>query len=119
MVQSTEIDFSAADTEDKRRDNLLGLTGDGAVKRIFYHEEASVDIGSLADAAGATQSISVTGVELGDIVLGASFGVDVADMTVTAYVQSDGTVEVRVQNESGTTVDLSSTTVRLLIADVT
>lgn len=119
MVQSREIDYTAGDTEPKRFQNLMGMTGDGAVKQVFYHEEENVNIGSLADGAGATQSITVTGVELGDIVLGVSFGVDLVDMTVTAYVQSADTIEVRVQNEGGTTHDLASTTVRLLIADVT
>lgn len=112
-------DLTGGDTEPKRLDNLLAATGGGNIKGIIYHEEDSVNIASLSDGAGATQSITVTGVALGDIVLGVSFGVDLVDMTVTAYVQAADTVEVRVQNESASATDIASTTVRLIIADVT
>lgn len=113
------FDFTGGDTEPKRVDNLLAQTGDAHIKGMFYHEETGVNIASLSDGAGATQSITVTGVSLGDIVLGVSFGVDLVDMTVTGYVQAADTVEVRIQNESASATDIASTTVRLLIADVT
>jgi len=40
---------------------------------------------------------------------------DLQDITVTAYVQSNDTVEVRIQNESGAIVNLDSGTWRILI----
>ena len=76
---------------------------------------ATLDAGSLADAAGETETIAVPGVALGDMVLGVSFGVDLVDMTVTAYVQAANAVEIRIQNESGAAPDLASTTIKLLI----
>lgn len=100
-------------------DIIEALTGNSNVKGVFYHEQTSVDLANITDGTGVTQSITVTGVELGDIVMGISFGVDLQDMTVTGYVQSSDTVEVRVQNESGSAVDLGSTTIRLIIYDVT
>lgn len=113
------IDNTGGFTDAKYHANLDALTGERTVKRILFGS-ATVDVGSLADGAGATSSVTLTGVALGDIVLGVSFGVDLVDMTVTAYVVSADTVEVRVQNESGAgPVDLASTTVRLLVADVT
>jgi hypothetical protein len=48
-------------------------------------------------------------------VLGFSFGVDLQGMTVTAYVSAANTVSIRVQNESGSTIDLASTTIKLVI----
>lgn len=76
---------------------------------------ATVDVASLVDAAGATSSgITVTGAALGDYVL-FSHGVDLAGISATAYVQAADTVEVRFQNESGGTLDLASTTTRVLV----
>ena len=81
----------------------------------FWVVKATLDVGSLADAAGETETISVPGVALGDMVLGISFGVDLVDMTVTGYVQAANAVELRVQNESGAAPDLASTTIKILI----
>lgn len=74
----------------------------------------TVNVGSLVDAAGETVTITVPGAALGDACV-ASFGVDVVDMTVTCYVQAANAVEVRVQNESGSTADLASTTMRVFM----
>jgi hypothetical protein len=112
------IDKTWGLTEAKYMGNLEALTGELQVKRILYGS-ATVDVGTLADGVGSTHSITVNGVALGDIVLGASFGVDVVDMSITAYVQAANTVEVRVQNESAAGTNLASTTVRVLVADVT
>ena len=75
---------------------------------------ATLDVASLADGAGATSTVAVTGAALGDFVL-VSLGVDLAGITVTAYVSAADVVSVRVQNESGGTVDLASTTVRVRV----
>ncbi len=75
---------------------------------------ATFNAANLADGAGETTTITVTGAALGDFAL-VSFGVDVAGMTVTAYVSAADTVSVRVQNESGGAVDLASTTIRALV----
>lgn len=75
----------------------------------------TLDAGSLADGAGETDTITVPGVALGDIVLGASFSVDEAGLSVTGYVSAANTVSLRIQNESGGTVDLASATVRVVV----
>lgn len=72
---------------------------------------ATYDTASLADAAGATTTITVRGAALGDYVIG-SFGVDLQGITATWYVSATDTVSVRIQNESGGTIDLASTTLR-------
>lgn len=111
-------DLSRGDTEEKQFNNLLATTADGNVKGMFYGA-ATIDVASLVDGAGATATVTVTGVALGDIVMGVSFGVDIVDLTITAAVTAANTVEVRIQNESTATVDLASTTVRVLVADLT
>lgn len=112
----TQVDKAYAHTDAKEHQNLMALTADGAIKGILY-ASATKNVGSLVDAAGETLTISVPGAALGDIVL-ASLGVDIVDMTVTGYVQAANAVEVRVQNESGSTADLASTTLRVIVFQV-
>ena len=76
---------------------------------------ATLDAGSLVDGAGETDTVAVPGVALGDMVLGCSFAVDEAGLTVTGYVSAAGVVSLRVQNESGCTVDLASTKIRIVV----
>lgn len=77
---------------------------------------ATLNAGSLVDGAGETDDITVPGVALGDMVLGASLGVDLVGLIVSGYVSAADTVKFRIQNESGSTVDLASTTMRIVIA---
>jgi len=77
--------------------------------------KATIDGGSLVDGAGETNTITVTGVAVGDMVLGVALGVDVSGITVTGYVSAANTVSVRMQNESTGTLDLASTTIRVLV----
>lgn len=77
---------------------------------------ATFDAASHLDGAGETVSITVAGAALGDFVI-PSMGVDLQDMMLTGYVQAADTVEVRLQNESGSTVDLASTTLKVLVID--
>lgn len=72
------------------------------------------DPGSLVDAAGESKDVTVTGAVLGDFAI-ASLGVDTVDLTLTATVTAADTVTVRLQNESGSTADLASTTVRVVV----
>jgi hypothetical protein len=104
------IDKSYAHTDAKEHQNLLALSADGLVKTQVY--SATMDPASLADAAGATVQVTgCTGVVLGKSgVRSFTPGVDLVDFTVTSYVQADGVIEVRVQNESGTGANLASST---------
>lgn len=77
---------------------------------------ATLNAGNLIDAAGETDTVAVPGVALGDIVLGAAcFGVDLAGITVTGYVSAANVVSLRIQNESGATVDLASATIKFFV----
>jgi len=78
--------------------------------------KATLDAGSLSDGVGETDDVTVPGVALGDMVLAASLGVDLVGLTVTGYVSAANTVKFRIQNESGSTVDLASSTLRIVVA---
>lgn len=76
---------------------------------------ATLDADSLDDGAGDTDTVTVPGVALGDMVLSASLAVDVAGLIVTAYVSAANTVSIRFQNETGGSVNLASSTLRLVV----
>lgn len=90
-------------------DQFRGLFSDTWLVR------ATLNADSLNDGAGDTDTVAVPGVALGDMVIGASLGVDLVGLTVTGYVSAANTVSIRFQNESGGTVDLASSTLRLVI----
>ena len=75
---------------------------------------ATFNPASLIDAAGEETTITVTGAALGDFVL-ASFSLDTDGLTVTAWVSAADTVTVRLQNESGGTLDIASGTLRVRV----
>ena len=75
---------------------------------------ATYDAGSLVDAAGVTTTVTVPGAVLGDACL-PSLGVDAAGIVVTCYISAANTASVRLQNESGGTLDLASTTLRVFV----
>jgi hypothetical protein len=72
---------------------------------------ATFDPANLADGAGETTTVTVTGAALGDYAT-ASFSLDLQGITLTAWVSAANTVSVRLQNESGGALDLASGTLR-------
>jgi len=75
----------------------------------------TLDAGNLIDGAGETDDVTVAGVALGDMVIGASLGVDLVGLTVTGYVSAANTVKFRIQNESGSTVNLAAATMKIVV----
>lgn len=71
---------------------------------------ATYDPASLADGAGVTTTLTMTGLAVGDYVKRVSFGVDLQGITLTGYVKQADQGAFRFQNESGFTVDLNSAT---------
>lgn len=75
------------------------------------------DPGNLADGAGETKSVTVTGAALGDIVLvGPPY--DMQDMLYCGYVQAADTVEIRIQNESGGAINLASGSWKVVVINM-
>lgn len=72
---------------------------------------ATYDPPSLVDGQGTTTTVTVTGAALGGFAR-ASFSLDLQGITVTAWVSATNTVSVRLQNESGGTLDLASGTLK-------
>jgi hypothetical protein len=77
---------------------------------------ATWDAPSVATGGDEIDTIALSGVALGDIVLGVSLGVSLQGLVATAYVSAADVVTVSLANNTGAAVDLGSTTVRVLIA---
>jgi len=79
---------------------------------------ATLDSASVATGAAgaATDTITVSGVALGDAVIAMSVGVTEAGIVRRAYVSAANTVTVATNNLTGSSVDLASTTIKLIIA---
>jgi hypothetical protein len=103
---------ATAVTTRQGNDQFRGLFSD------TWSVSCTLDVGSLIDGAGETETIAVPGVALGDAVLGFSFGIDKAGVVCHAYVSAADVVTLRVQNESGSTVDLASTTVKVVVGRI-
>ena len=78
---------------------------------------ATLDSASVASgAAGAgTDTVTVPGVLLGDMVLGMSVGVSEAGLVRRAYVSAANTVTIVSYNPTAGDVNLASTTLQLII----
>ena len=76
----------------------------------------TLDTAEIADQATGTDTVTVPGVALGDMVIGMSAGVDEAGLVRRAYVSAANTVTIATTNTTGGAVDLGSTTVKLVVA---
>ena len=70
---------------------------------------ATYDPPSLSSGSGATTTVTCTGASIGMFAT-ASFGLDTQGVVLNAWVSAADTVSVRLQNLSGGTVDLASST---------
>ena len=100
---------ATAVTSRRGTDQFRGLFSD------TWSVTATLNASSLADGAGETNTITVPGVKLGDIVMNISMGVDVSGISITPYVSAADTVSIRFQNETVTTINLDSTTVKCVV----
>lgn len=90
------------------------LNANNNASPLILTGSAIYDASSLGDGAGESTTVTVVGAALGDYAV-ASLGVSTAGISVTANVTAADTVTVRVQNESGGTVDMASTTLSTMI----
>lgn len=106
--------MAAATAVTSRRDqaSFRGLFND------TWSVSATLDSASVATGAAgaATDTVTVPGVALGDMVIGMSVGVSEAGIVRRAYVSAANTVTIATDNLTGASVDLASTTIKLVIA---
>lgn len=86
------------------------------VDKVYVYT-AALDLGNAATGSGtfASSDVTVSGVALGDVVIGVSLGVDTTDAVVQAAVTAADTVTVTLLNNTAGAVNLASTTVRIVV----
>jgi len=97
---------------------VVSRRGNDQFRGIFsdtWAVTATLDSASVADQAAGTDTVTVPGVILGDMVLGMSVAVDEAGLVRRAYVSAANTVTIATTNTTGGAVNLASTTVDLVI----
>lgn len=82
-----------------------------------WQVSAVVDPAAVLTQANGTDTLTVSGVALGDIVLAKSFAVAGSEalVSITAYVSAANTVTLLYANNTAGTVDIASGVVKLLI----
>jgi hypothetical protein len=76
----------------------------------------SYDWASLASAGSDSNAFTVTGIALGDVVIGFSVGVAVpAKLTMTAFISAANTITVSRINNTGGAVDLAATNHKFVV----
>ena len=88
----------------------------GGVFSNIWVAKGTIDFGSVADGDEAVDTIAVPGVALGDVVIGVSASIDVADINLTAAVTATGEVTVQANNNTGGGIDLASAVYKVVIA---
>ena len=100
---------------------VVSRRGNDQFRGIFsdtWSVTATLDSASVATGAAgaATDTVTVPGVALGDMVIGMSVAVSEAGLVRRAYVSAANTVTISTNNLTGSSVDLASTTIDLVIA---
>jgi len=100
---------ATAVTSRRGNDQFRGLFSD------TWNVSCTLDSASVATTATATDTVTVAGVALGDMVIGMSVGVSEAGLMRRAYVSAANTVTIVTVNPTASSIDLASTTLKLVI----
>jgi hypothetical protein len=97
---------------------VVSRRGNDQFRGLFtdtWDVSCTLNSASVATTATATDTVTVSGVALGDMVLGMAIGVDEAGLVRRAYVSAANTVTIVTYNPTASSVDLASTTLQLII----
>lgn len=101
---------ATAVTARRGNDQFRGLFSD------TWEVDCTLDAASVSAGATDTDTVTVPGVALGDMVIGFSHGVSEAGLVKRAYVSAANTVTIVTYNPTAGSVNLASTTLRMVIA---
>ena len=101
---------ATAITSRRGNDQFRGLFTD------TWDVTCTLDAASINASATDTDTVTVPGVLLGDMVLGFSNGVSEAGLIKRAYVSAANTVTIVTFNPTASPVNLASTTVQIVVA---
>ncbi len=98
---------------------ITSRQGNDSFRGVFsdtWEVICTLNSASVADQSAGTDTVTVPGVVLGDMVIGLSAGVSEAGLVRRAYVSAANTVTIATTNTTGGAVDIAATTVKLVIA---
>jgi hypothetical protein len=101
---------ATAITSRRGNDQFRGLFTD------TWDVTCTLDAGSVSTGATDTDTVTVPGVALGDMVIGFSHGVSEAGLVKRAYVSAANTVTIVTYNPTAGSVNLAATTLNMVIA---
>ena len=97
---------------------VVSRRGNDQFRGLFtdtWDVSCTLDTASIATTSTTTDTVTVPGVLLGDMVIGMSIGVSEAGLMRRAYVSAANTVTIVSINPTGSSIDLASTTLQLMI----
>jgi hypothetical protein len=97
---------------------VVSRRGNDQFRGLFsdtWEVQCTLDAGAVSAGATDTDTVTVPGVALGDMVLGFAHGVSEAGLVKRAYVSAADTVTIVTYNPTAGSVNLASTTVQLVI----
>lgn len=100
---------------------VVSRQGNDQFRGLFsdtWEVSCTLDAGAVGAGATDTDTVTVPGVALGDMVIGFSHGVSEAGLVKRAYVSAANTVTIVTYNPTAGSVNLASTTLTLIIGRV-
>jgi hypothetical protein len=97
---------------------VVSRQGNDQFRGLFsdtWEVSCTLDAGAVSAGATDTDTVTVPGVALGDMVIGFSHGVSEAGLVKRAYVSAANTVTIVTYNPTAGSVNLAPTTVQLII----
>ena len=97
---------------------VVSRRGNDQFRGLFsdtWEVQCTLDPGAVGAGATDTDTVTVPGVALGDVVIGFSHGVSEAGLVKRAYVSAANTVTIVTYNPTAGSVNLASNTVTLII----
>jgi hypothetical protein len=97
---------------------VVSRRGNDQFRGLFsdtWEVQCTLDASAVSGGATDTDTVTVPGVVLGDMVIGFSHGVSEAGLVKRAYVSAANTVTIATYNPTAGSVNLASTTLTLII----
>ena len=97
---------------------VVSRRGNDQFRGLFtdtWDVSCTLNSASVATTATATDTVTVPGVALGDMVIGMAIGVSEAGLVRRAYISAANTVTIVTYNPTGSSVDIGGTTLQLII----
>jgi hypothetical protein len=97
---------------------VVSRRGNDQFRGLFtdtWDVSCTLDSGAVSAGATDTDTVTVPGVALGDMVIGMSVGVSEAGLVRRAYVSAANTVTIVTYNPTAGSVNLASTNLQMVI----